>query len=681
MTCGLVHFLQSVRVMAASVAVAVVLLDAGHAFAAERVVLQLRWVHQFQFAGYYAALEQGYYAAAGFDVDIRVAGPALPTPLEQVIGGHAQYGVGNSGLVVAYQQGAPVVALAAIFQRSPNIWLTLDKNRLTTPLDLAGKRLMMTPSVENAELLSLLAAEGFQRDRLNIVPSSFNVADLVEGRVDAFNAYATNEPYLLDKMGIAYRIIDPHDYGIDFYSDVLFTTEAELRQHPERVAAFRAASLKGWEYAMAHPEEIVELILARYNPSKSRDHLLFEAATIRKIMQPDLIEIGHMNPRRWEAITSGFERLGMVKPGRPLDGFLYSTTPKPVSTWLIYALGASLIVIVVAVMISGFILRANQRLQSAKRSLQASEDRLNMALVAARQGWFDVDLGTGKVQVSPEYPRMIGYSPEAFESDLENWMAHVHEEDRARLSKAFQTCVATGGPTTLAYRRQTKSGEWKWIESVGKIAEWDGQHRATRMVGIHTDITERKRLEDEILDLALHDALTGLPNRTLLAERLDQAIAASRRAGRHGAVLFIDMDDFKPLNDVHGHEMGDLLLIEVARRLGACIREIDTAARFGGDEFVVVLGDLNEAAGVARTEALQVAGKIGAVLAAPYVLSPKGEGAAHTLEHRCTASIGVTLFDRHCEDRNALLSRADGAMYAAKKAGGGQVCVAGSGGR
>ncbi|TVO68430.1 ABC transporter substrate-binding protein [Denitromonas ohlonensis] len=670
---GFARFTRKLMGFAKSLGVALILLSAGQALADDSVVLQLRWVHQFQFAGYYAALEKGYYAAAGLDVEIRAAGPNKPTPLEELTKGNAHYGVGNSGLVVAYQQGAPVVALAAIFQRSPNVWLTLEASHLITPLDLAGKRLMMTPSVENAELLSLLAMEGIARDRLNIVPSSFDIDDLITGRVDAFNAYATNEPYLLEQLGIAYRIIDPHDYGIDFYSDVLFTTEDELLRHPQRVAAFQAASLKGWDYAMAHPEEIVDLIRQRYNPEKSRDHLLFEATTIRTIMQPDLIQIGHMNPLRWQRIADTFVRQGMNTPARPLDGFLYDPAPKPVAAWLIYALVAALVVIGIAVLITGFMHRANRSLLAAKRSLQSSEYRLNMALVAAKQGWFDVDLRSGKVAVSPEYLRMIGHAAAELETDVTSWMARVHDEDRPGVREAFDACIASGGPTTLAYRRQTKTGDWKWIESVGKIIEWDDAHRATRMIGVHTDITERKRLEAEILDLALHDHLTGLPNRSLLAERLGQAIAASKRTGRYGAALFLDLDNFKPLNDEHGHDIGDLLLIEVARRLKSCIREIDTAARFGGDEFVLVLGELNEDVDTATIEALQVAQKIGAALAAPYVLTASGDGRGRTLEYHCTASIGVALFGNDRVDRSSILSRADSAMYLAKHAGGGRV--------
>ncbi len=135
--------------------------------------------------------------------------------------------------------------------------------------------------------------------------------------------------------------------------------------------------------------------------------------------------------------------------------------------------------------------------KEAETRLRESEERLRLALGAANQGWFDVDLGSGEVNVSPEYARMLGYDPEEFQSDLNNWLAHVHPQDRAAVTRSFQSCIADGGPHTLAYRRLTRAGEWKWIESVGKIVAWNADHRALRMIGSHTDITARKQAERE----------------------------------------------------------------------------------------------------------------------------------------------------------------------------------------
>ncbi len=208
------------------------------------------------------------------------------------------------------------------------------------------------------------------------------------------------------------------------------------------------------------------------------------------------------------------------------------------------------------------------------------------------------------------------------------------------------------------------------------IAPVTGEDGAIRyFVAIMQDITERKLAEEKISNLAFYDALTQLPNRRLLNDRLEQVMAASKRSGHYGAVMFLDLDNFKPLNDTYGHGVGDLLLIEVAHRLAGCVRETDTVARFGGDEFVVMLGELDKDKAESAIQAGIVAEKIRTTLAEPYLLAIKREGEAETtVEHRCAASIGVALFINHEESPEDILKCADMAMYRAKESGRNLVC-------
>ena len=182
------------------------------------------------------------------------------------------------------------------------------------------------------------------------------------------------------------------------------------------------------------------------------------------------------------------------------------------------------------------------------------------------------------------------------------------------------------------------------------------------------DVTEHKRMEEAVRQLALHDSLTKLPNRRLLSDRLGQAMDAGKRSHCHGALMFLDLDNFKPLNDLHGHLAGDALLVEVASRLKKCVRETDTVARIGGDEFVVMLAQLDQDKAKAKSEAMAVAEKIRTALAEHYVLQIS-EKPAHTVEHHCTASIGVVLFTDHKAGQDDILKLADNAMYQAKDAG------------
>ena len=185
-----------------------------------------------------------------------------------------------------------------------------------------------------------------------------------------------------------------------------------------------------------------------------------------------------------------------------------------------------------------------------------------------------------------------------------------------------------------------------------------------------TDITERIKSEEAIRKLAFYDTLTQLPNRRLLDDRIKQTMAACRRSGEYAALMFLDLDNFKPLNDHYGHGMGDLLLIEVAQRLLSCVRGIDTVARFGGDEFVVLLRELDTDESVSRAQTALVADKILAALAEPYRLtSHPADQTTITVEHRCTSSIGVVLFQDQVHNCEELIKNADIAMYQAKHDG------------
>ena len=190
-------------------------------------------------------------------------------------------------------------------------------------------------------------------------------------------------------------------------------------------------------------------------------------------------------------------------------------------------------------------------------------------------------------------------------------------------------------------------------------------------LGIFRDITEHKLNEEKIRKLAFYDALTQLPNRRLLDDRLKQAMEVNRRSGQFGALMFVDLDNFKPLNDNYGHGVGDLLLIEVAKRITRCLRKMDTVARFGGDEFVVLLSELDTEKVTSAHQASTVAEKIRATLAAPYRMK---RAAGENLEHHCTSSIGVVLFQNHQARAENILKWADMAMYQAKESGRNRVC-------
>lgn len=246
------------------------------------------------------------------------------------------------------------------------------------------------------------------------------------------------------------------------------------------------------------------------------------------------------------------------------------------------------------------------------------------------------------------------------------------ETDRATLD-AISTALDNWLPSRSEVLNYRKDGSTFWNElQIVPIANEQGWY--THWVSIQRDVTARKKIADEVLQLAFYDALTALPNRRLLDDRLSQCIAASKRSHIYSALMFLDLDNFKPINDQYGHDAGDLLLVEMSNRLKSCIREMDSAARYGGDEFVVMLRDLSADHQTSSSQAAIVAEKILHLLSAPYLISIDASNL--TVELRCTVSIGLVIFNGAEGGQDVILKLADTAMYQAKVSGGNQIIVA-----
>ncbi len=646
------------------------LLALSPAWALETVTLQLKWTHAFQFAGYYAALEKGYYREAGLNVLLREGGPYID-PVASVLAGNAQYGVGTSSLLLARKAGQPVVVLAVVFQHSPLV-LLVRRGDATQGIpgirDLAGKRVMLEP--QSDELIAYLKQEGITLDQLVQVPLGHaeHYEELIQGDVDAISAYDTYEPYYLDRAGSAYQTYSPRMGGIDFYGDNLFTTEQELEAQPQRVRAFRDASLRGWRYAMEHPEEIADLIVAKYSRQHPRDFYRFEAQRMAPLLRADLVEVGYMNQIRWRHIAKTYADLGLLPPDFSLEGFLYEPDTPPDLTKLFIALALLTAVSAIAL----YIYRVNRRLALALAEKSRSEERHRIIFQTSPSAGLVWRAGFIVTDWNRQAESLFGWTrEEVLGKRFVDFLLPAAERDRLapKLSDLDQEQDLL--PAHRINDNLTRDGRvltCEWFNAW--LPERHGEPR--EVVSLANDITERRRLEEQIHQLAFFDPLTRLPNRRLLHDRIERIIAAAKRNRRHAALMFLDLDNFKPLNDTHGHEVGDLLLIDVAQRLQGSLRATDTVARFGGDEFVVLLGDLDGDEALAREQAERIAGKILEGLSEPYRLTrPDGAG---TVDHRCTASIGVALFDGAGDEEDALRC-ADTAMYRAKEGGRNRIVV------
>jgi diguanylate cyclase (GGDEF)-like protein/PAS domain S-box-containing protein len=293
--------------------------------------------------------------------------------------------------------------------------------------------------------------------------------------------------------------------------------------------------------------------------------------------------------------------------------------------------------------------------KEAERALRESEERLRLAMEATQMGLWYWSLGDDAFTYSDGLGHLFGRPADAPHVDYRTLQVAIHPEDRALFHAAITHAIRAGNDLQIDFRVVWPDGSIHWLTNRGQVHR-DASRRALRIVGVTLDITDRKLAEQRIAHMAHHDALTGLPNRALLHDRIRQAIAHAHRAGGQLAVMFIDLDRFKTINDSLGHPVGDRLLQGVASRILACLREGDTVSRLGGDEFVIVVPGLDEA-----SDASHVAAKIQEALANAFHVQ------GHDLH--VSASVGISLYPADGMDAETLMRNADTAMYHAKDSG------------
>jgi len=302
--------------------------------------------------------------------------------------------------------------------------------------------------------------------------------------------------------------------------------------------------------------------------------------------------------------------------------------------------------------------RFEDALRESEARLRMERERLEAALDGSSVALWDTDLRSRRVYLSDAWSEIVGAAPGETVTTVEELEALMHPEEREMARRlSLEVMKGTRAMYAIEHRVRARNGEWKWIISRGRVTERDpASGRALRMIGTNVDITDRRRMEEAIQSAAQSDPLTGLANRATFGERLKLAAARSRRHGSRLAVLYLDIDRFKQVNDSMGHAAGDALLKDFAGRLRAVVRATDSVARFGGDEFVVLLEDLKD-----REAAVRVAEKI--LLEGRRLLRIEGRSCV------ATTSIGIAYGEGGVEDERMLLKRADEALYAAKAAG------------
>lgn len=280
-------------------------------------------------------------------------------------------------------------------------------------------------------------------------------------------------------------------------------------------------------------------------------------------------------------------------------------------------------------------------------------------------GIFVVDENRDIIMVNPRFCEIIGYTKQELLGQNASF-AHISQEAYERFKEYFLR-AKNEGLSKIEYLVRKKNTNGIWVEMHGSPIELEENRHG--VIWSIIDISERKEAEDIIKNLAFYDPLTRLPNRRLFEDRLSLVIEAKKRSQNYSALIFLDLDNFKILNDSYGHQIGDLFLKEVAQRLTTSIRSSDSVARLGGDEFVIILSDLSIERQEATEQLLKIATTLLEKIKKPYSLNIKNKKEEKTISHTSGASIGLNLFNDHSSSIHTLLHEADAAMYKAKKSG------------
>ncbi|MFT5881082.1 MAG: diguanylate cyclase (GGDEF)-like protein, partial [Moritella sp.] len=508
---------------------------ANAAHAENQVTIRLPQAQQIQFAGYYMAKHKGFFIERGLDVTLSPRN-SQRTVLDAVTSGQVEYGISDSDILIAKANGSEIVAMAAIFQHSPAALLTLKDRGINQIDELDNKRILLLPERQDIELIALLRKLKINSINMQEQATGRDINYLVNNQFDAFSIKLTNGPYNMVRQRVKPIIFVPKDYGIDFYSDYLFTSTQELIEHPERVEAVLDAVLKGWEYALAHTEETLDIMLQHRNPGAAteanrRSVLQYQLSTMRDYILPEFIPLGYINQQHFTNIVQQLVNVDLIAKGADFRQFIYHKPTNKVdwSIWGVWIKG-----IITALLLNGL------------------------------------------------------------------WLSYL-----------------------LVVNQKLKR-----------------------------EVVERRRAEERVRHAAMHDHLTGLPNRAHLMEKLGQIYPLAEQGKITPVLLFMDLDRFKIVNDQYGHAAGDELLIAVTKRILHLLTKPDhLLSRLGGDEFVILLptADLDYAC--------ELSVQIERTLLQSFALSV------------CNVSIGISIgYTVYCPNMTAdeMLTSADNLMYEVK---------------
>ncbi len=725
-----------------------------------KVVLQLDWLHQFQFAGYYIAKQKGYYLENGIDLTIKEFNKNTKL-INDTLDNSAQYTVGKSSLIIDKLNNKKIVLLAAIYQNSPMVLLTLKNSKIDTIEELIDKKVMLTSDARvAANITSMIKSQGVNIDDIDFIPHSFKLKDLINGKTDAMGCYLSNEPFLLKKKNIEFNIFNPADYGFNFYGGILFTSQDELKKHPKRVKNFYDATLKGWKYAFENIEETAKLIYDNYNTqNKSLESLIYEGEVLKKLAYQNNQKLGHINKKRVDGIKRLYLLLGLAKNHKiNYDEFIYNDNtfmfnkseknyikdnPISVLTTLDkkpYSYETNKLQGIEIDLINLFRDKFNSKINIIEKpknvdilkSIQTNSKFINFhynenfntekiytnvitklknGIVTSTNTRYiqDIELLENKTllvlkdktiynKLKRTYPNLLF----VYSNDYDNALKQVNKK------KAF---AVIGNLSILSHKlvdnnldklkisgtipfesnlrfeldkrderlrdilnkaiKRIEQNEIKRIKNKYKLVlykevkdyTWIYKYLLPLVILIlislftnnrmRKEIKRRKVTENRLIDNANKDSLTKVSNRRKIEKVMSKLVKeAKENQGFEFSIIFLDIDDFKYINDTFGHSIGDDILVKFANIISLSIRKSDYIARWGGEEFIIILPNTNS------ENAYKLA------LNLKDLINNKDFG----ISKEITSSFGISQYCKG-DTKTEIIKRADEAMYYIKRNG------------
>ncbi len=465
------------------------------------------------------ALNQGYYEQAGLHVDILERDPQKNN-IQQIVDGNAEYGVADSAVLLYRAQGKPLKLLASIFQHNPLVFIAKKDSGIVSPMEMKGKTISFQQGIDDSALIAMLEEAKLKPTDYRHVPADFTGAQFINGEVDVEPAYLSNEPFQMKELGIEINVINPLNYGIDFYGDNLITTEREVNEHPERVRAFLEASIRGWKYALAHKTETIAVLRAKYGAKSSEQHMIYEADVIEKMIRPDIVDIGYTSIDRIYRIADFYESVGKISKSQAKAARLELIyTPNDNKNRYRQYLAVAIAVLMVAILAAVRMGLSGRTLKlAAQKNSQAAMEALNLLEKIASRVPGMVYQFRMRQNGSSCFPfasdgiqDIYHVTAEEVRKDAAKVFDVIHPDDLDGVAASIQKSARDLTLWQHEYRVKYGDGTVRWL--LGNAAPEREANGSTLWHGFITDITERIKIEQmksEFISTVSHELRTPL---------------------------------------------------------------------------------------------------------------------------------------------------------------------------